>query len=347
MFFLGCSHRDTPQGTSSFFSFCAERPRGTARPQPGCSCPHQPCRLPPGPSASPPHPSPPRGTPPRGSPAPPRDVGWKPRPRLPPARGLTFSRRFRAAAAAGNNGGCCLCVSLPHCLQYGDLPLNYIFILSAILAAYMTPQPSRPSPGSSTAQIPSLFLPLRGNPGLWSLKIGPAYSFPSFFFAFLLTPETCLAHPSAVDFGGRPALLRARSRCGFVDKKAELFFIFFELFFFFSCMQISGPWRGGARAEAVCEAAAGRRAPGPHKSLTAEEKKHLNFFPSPEVSLLSRAGGGEPRWGRGCSTVATGLVAGAKRAQAERGNGVEEGAGRVKQLELGRTEDSSLGEIFF
>lgn len=23
------------------------------------------------------------------------------------------------------------------CLQYGDLPLNYIFILSAILAAYM------------------------------------------------------------------------------------------------------------------------------------------------------------------------------------------------------------------
>lgn len=27
--------------------------------------------------------------------------------------------------------------SLPLCLQYGDLPLNYIFILSAILAAYM------------------------------------------------------------------------------------------------------------------------------------------------------------------------------------------------------------------
>lgn len=43
-----------------------------------------------------------------------------------------------------------------------------------------------------------------------------------------------------------------------------------------------------------------------------------------------------------------GLVAGAKRAQAERGNGVEEeGVGRVKQLELGHTEDSSLGEIFF
>lgn len=27
--------------------------------------------------------------------------------------------------------------SLPLCLQYGDLPLNYIFILSAILAVYM------------------------------------------------------------------------------------------------------------------------------------------------------------------------------------------------------------------
>lgn len=27
--------------------------------------------------------------------------------------------------------------SLSLCLQYGDLPLNYIFILSAILAAYM------------------------------------------------------------------------------------------------------------------------------------------------------------------------------------------------------------------
>lgn len=127
------------------------------------------------------------GRPPGGL-QPPQDVGWKPRPRLPPARGLTFSRRFRAAAAAGNNGGCCLCVSLPHCLQYGDLPLNYIFILSAILAAYMTPQPSQPSLGSSTAQIPSLFLPLRGNPGLRSLKIGPAYSFPSFFFC--LPPDS-------------------------------------------------------------------------------------------------------------------------------------------------------------
>lgn len=37
-------------------------------------------------------------------------------------------------------------VSLPHCLQYGDLPLNYIFILSAILAAYMTSKPLQHSP---------------------------------------------------------------------------------------------------------------------------------------------------------------------------------------------------------
>lgn len=39
--------------------------------------------------------------------------------------------------------------SLPLCLQYGDLPLNYIFILSAILAAYMICKRLRENGGGS------------------------------------------------------------------------------------------------------------------------------------------------------------------------------------------------------
>lgn len=75
---------------------------------------------------------------------------------MPALRWARPSRRFRAAAAAGNNGGCCLCVSLPHCLQYGDLPLNYIFILSAILAAYVTSKPLQRFLSISIVKIPSL-----------------------------------------------------------------------------------------------------------------------------------------------------------------------------------------------
>lgn len=60
--------------------------------------------------------------------------------------------------------------SLLVCLQYGDLPLNYIFILSAILAAYMIckrlPGNSGGSPGVLSAEAP------RG-PGLGSRRFGP------------------------------------------------------------------------------------------------------------------------------------------------------------------------------
>lgn len=46
--------------------------------------------------------------------------------------------RDPAFAAVEEMEGCLESASsLPLCLQYGDLPLNYIFILSAILAAYM------------------------------------------------------------------------------------------------------------------------------------------------------------------------------------------------------------------
>lgn len=48
------------------------------------------------------------------------------------------SRRPGVCGCRRNHGGCLESASsLSLCLQYGDLSLNYIFILSAILAAYM------------------------------------------------------------------------------------------------------------------------------------------------------------------------------------------------------------------
>lgn len=97
------------------------------------------------------------------------------------------SQRFRAAAAAGNNGGCCLRASVPHCLQHGDLPLNYIFILSAILAAYVTSQPSQRSPRISSAKILSLW---ESRPP--DFKTGRLYCFPSFFPSSWVFGPACL-----------------------------------------------------------------------------------------------------------------------------------------------------------
>lgn len=60
--------------------------------------------------------------------------------------------------------------SLPLCLQYGDLPLNYIFILSAILAAYMI---CKRLPGSVGGSLGVFSAEAPRGPGLGSRRFGP------------------------------------------------------------------------------------------------------------------------------------------------------------------------------
>lgn len=90
-----------------------------------------------------------------------------------------------------NHGGCLEpASSLLLCLQYGDLPLNYIFILSAILAAYMI---CKRLPGNCRGSPGVLFAEASRMPGDWDLAALVS------FLCHCLPPvasQSCLSHLS-------------------------------------------------------------------------------------------------------------------------------------------------------
>lgn len=111
-----------------------------------------------------------------------------------------------ASGGAGNHGGCLQSASLPLYLQYGDLPLNYIFILSAILAAYMIckrlSENGEGSSGVLSAEAP------RG-PGLGSHHFGPFLcSLPPVASRSRLPPPTSLPALLSLRKSGRVRQLK-------------------------------------------------------------------------------------------------------------------------------------------
>lgn len=93
--------------------------------------------------------------------------------------------------------------SLPLCLQYGDLPLNYIFILSAILAAYMI---CKRLPGNGGGCLGVLSAEAPRGPGLGSCRFSPL-SLPPFAPCCLSElPPSSLPAPRCRLLGNRAGL---------------------------------------------------------------------------------------------------------------------------------------------
>lgn len=85
--------------------------------------------------------------------------------------------------------------SLPLCLQYGDLPLNYIFILSAILAAYMICK-RLPGNGGDSPRVLSAEAPQ--GPRLGSRRFGPLSLPPLALCCLSELPSFLLPLPSSL-----------------------------------------------------------------------------------------------------------------------------------------------------
>lgn len=97
----------------------------------------------------------------RGSPLP-QELPWS-RPEGPGTRALPAMEEIMEGVSES------VCALLL-CLQYGDPPLNYIFILSAILAAYMI---CRRLPGNGGGNLGVLSAEARRGPELGSCRWGP------------------------------------------------------------------------------------------------------------------------------------------------------------------------------
>lgn len=93
--------------------------------------------------------------------------------------------------------------SLPLCLQYGDLPLNYIFILSAILAAYMI---CKRLPGNGGGCLGVLSAEALRGPGLGSCRFSPLSLPPLAPCCLSELPPSSLPAPRCRLLGNRAGL---------------------------------------------------------------------------------------------------------------------------------------------